>query len=91
MRRRYAAPCPYARRCALRMMTRWVNSRPGRAGRRSSHFRYAPLGRADAAIMTDPTLILRRANASRISGEDEDYDVFDGEGDVARTDQEEGG
>jgi hypothetical protein len=41
--------------------------------------------------MTDPTLILRRANASRISGEDEDYDVFDGEGDVARTDQEEGG
>jgi hypothetical protein len=29
-----------------------------------------------------PSLILRRANASRISGrwQDEDYDVFDGEG-----------
>jgi hypothetical protein len=36
--------------------------------------------------MTDPTLILRRANVSRISGQwqDEDYDVFDGDRDVGR-------
>ena len=36
--------------------------------------------------MPDPTLILRRANVSRISGQwqHEDYDVFDGEQDVGR-------
>jgi hypothetical protein len=36
--------------------------------------------------MSDPALILRRANASRISGswQQEDYDVFDGDHDVGR-------
>jgi hypothetical protein len=36
--------------------------------------------------MPDLTLILRRANVSRISGQwqDEDYDVFDGDRDVGR-------
>jgi hypothetical protein len=36
--------------------------------------------------MSDPVLILRRANASRISGswQQEDYDVFDGDHDVGR-------
>jgi hypothetical protein len=36
--------------------------------------------------MPDPTLILRRANVSRISGQwqDEDYDVFDGDREVGR-------
>ena len=35
---------------------------------------------------SDPALILRRANASRISGswQQEDYDVFDGDHDVGR-------
>jgi hypothetical protein len=37
-------------------------------------------------VMPDPTLILRRANVSRISGQwqDEDYDVFDGDREVGR-------
>jgi hypothetical protein len=36
--------------------------------------------------MSDPALILRHANASRISGPwlQEDYDVFDGNHDVGR-------
>jgi hypothetical protein len=36
--------------------------------------------------MSDPALILRRANASRIScsWQQEDYDVFDGDHDVGR-------
>ena len=36
--------------------------------------------------MSDPTLILRRANVSRKGGswQDDDYDVFDGDRDVGR-------
>jgi hypothetical protein len=38
------------------------------------------------SIMSDPVLILRRANASRKGGswQHEDYDVFDGHRDVGR-------
>jgi hypothetical protein len=56
------------------------------ADQHGHQFSFAGTGGAGTDTYTAMELILRRANASRISGkwQDEDYDVFDGERDVGR-------